>query len=105
MDHSGWIRDRHYFQSVTDRFHLEDFRCGCNLKAAHSTRRENLEEREIAPKALKHTAFLEEPAPEDTRYYHRERFDFRPGQFNPNRLTGKKCRNYFESHESIVGET
>lgn len=64
-------RDRHYFQRVIDLFYFHGrLDCEVNFRATHSTRRCNLEEREIALESVKnHLAFLEEPALEDTHFY------------------------------------
>jgi hypothetical protein len=65
------MRDRHYFQRVIDLFYFHGrLDCEVNFRATHSTRRCNLEEREIALESVKnHLAFLEEPALEDTHFY------------------------------------
>ncbi len=64
-------RDRHYFQRVIDLFYTNGrLDVAVNFRAAHSTRRFNLEEREIALESVKsHLSFLEEPALEDTLFY------------------------------------
>lgn len=64
-------RDRHYFQRVIDLFYTNgQLDVAVNFRAAHSTRRFNLEEREIALESVKsHLSFLEEPALEDTVFY------------------------------------
>jgi hypothetical protein len=64
-------RDRHYFQRVIDLFYFRGkLDCEINFRATQSTRRRNLEEREIALESVKnHLAFLEEPALEDTHFY------------------------------------
>ena len=64
-------RDRHYFQRVIDLFYSNGrLDVAVNFRAAHSTRRSNLEEREIALESVKsHLSFLEEPALEDTLFY------------------------------------
>ncbi len=64
-------RDRHYFQRVIDLFYFHGkLDCEVNFRATQSTRRRNLEEREIALESVKnHLAFLEEPALEDTHFY------------------------------------
>lgn len=70
-------RDRYYFQRVIDLFYFHGrLDCEVNFRATHSTRRRNLEEREIALESVKnHLSFLEEPALEDTHFY-REGFLF-----------------------------
>jgi len=64
-------RDRNYFQRVIDLFYFHGtLDVVVNFRATYSTRRQNLEEREIALESLKtHLSFLEEPALEDTHYY------------------------------------
>jgi WD40 repeat protein len=64
-------RDRHYFQRIIDRFYEKGLLdVAVNFRAAHSTRRENLEEREVALESIRtHLSFLEEPALEDTLFY------------------------------------
>jgi WD40 repeat protein len=64
-------RDRHYFQKVIDFFYNEGkLDIEVNFRARFSTRRLNLEEREVALESVKlHLAFLEEPSLEDTSFY------------------------------------
>ena len=64
-------RDRHYFQKVIDFFYNKgELDVEVNFRANFSTRRLNLEEREVALESVKlHLAFLEEPALEDTSFY------------------------------------
>jgi WD40 repeat protein len=64
-------RDRHYFQKVIDFFYNKgELDVEVNFRANFSTRRLNLEERELALESVKlHLAFLEEPALEDTSFY------------------------------------
>jgi HEAT repeat protein len=64
-------RDRHYFQKVIDFFYSQGkLDIEVNFRARFSTRRLNLEEREVALESVKlHLAFLEEPALEDTPFY------------------------------------
>lgn len=64
-------RDRNYFQRIIDLFYFHGaLDIVVNFRATYSTRRQNLEEREIALESLKtHLSFLEEPALEDTHYY------------------------------------
>ena len=64
-------RDRHYFQKVIDFFYNKgELDVEVNFRANFSTRRLNLEEREMALESVKlHLAFLEEPALEDTSFY------------------------------------
>ena len=64
-------RDRHYFQRIIDIFYLKGrLDVEVNFRATYSTRRANLEEREMALESVKtHLAFLEEPALEDTLFY------------------------------------
>ncbi len=64
-------RDRHYFQRVIDFFYNQGrLDIEVNFRARFSTRRLNLEEREVALESVKlHLAFLEEPALEDTPFY------------------------------------
>jgi hypothetical protein len=64
-------RDRYYFQKVIDFFYLRgELDVEVNFRANFSTRRLNLEEREVAVESVKlHLAFLEEPALEDTFFY------------------------------------
>jgi len=64
-------RDRDYFQRVIDFFYNQgELDVEVNFRADFSTRRLNLEEREIALESVKlHLAFLEDPALEDTSFY------------------------------------
>lgn len=64
-------RDRDYFQRVIDAFYERGvLDLDVTFRAAFSTRRLNLEEREAAMESVKiHLAFLEEPALEDTPFY------------------------------------
>ncbi len=64
-------RDRHYFQKVIDFFYNRgELDVEVNFRANFSTRRLNLEERELALESVKlHLAFLEEPPLEDTAFY------------------------------------
>ena len=64
-------RDKYYFQRIIDFFHIhEKLDVVVNFRATFSTRRFNLEEREIALESVKtHLSFLEEPALEDTFIY------------------------------------
>ncbi|HZX11515.1 MAG TPA: hypothetical protein VFG01_11270, partial [Acidobacteriota bacterium] len=64
-------RDRYYFQRIIDLFHFsENLDVVVNFRANYSTRRKNLEEREIALERIKtHLSFLEEPPLEDTHFY------------------------------------
>jgi hypothetical protein len=64
-------RDRNYFQRVIDLFYFRgELDAVVNLRAAFSSRRRNLEEREVALVSLRnHLSFLEEPVLEDTLFY------------------------------------
>jgi len=64
-------RDKHYFQRIIDILYSQGFLdLVVNFRASHSTRRINLEQREIALESIKnHLSFLEDPALEDTIYY------------------------------------
>jgi hypothetical protein len=64
-------RDKCYFQKVIDLFYIKgELDVEVNFRATPSTRRLNLEEREIALESVKtHLSFLEEPALEDTHLY------------------------------------
>ena len=64
-------RDRDYFQRVIDLFYFRDkLDVEVNFRATLSTRRFNLEERELALESVRtHLSFLEEPALEDTHIY------------------------------------
>jgi hypothetical protein len=64
-------RDWHYFQQVIERFYLKGrLDVVLNFRSAYSTRRANLETREVALESVNsHLAFLEEPALEDTQFY------------------------------------
>jgi adenylate kinase family enzyme len=64
-------RDRHYFQRVIDFFYLHgELDVEVNFRTSFSTKRLNLESREIALESVKlHLGFLEEPALEDTSFY------------------------------------
>ena len=64
-------RDQFYFQKVIDLFYFKgELDVEVNFRATPSTRRLNLEEREIALESVKtHLSFLEEPSLEDTHLY------------------------------------
>jgi len=64
-------RDSLYFQKVIDYFYGKgELDVEVNFRANFSTRRLNLEEREMALESVKtHLAFLEEPTLEDTLFY------------------------------------
>lgn len=64
-------RDSLYFQKVIDYFYARgELDVEVNFRANFSTRRLNLEEREMALESVKtHLAFLEEPTLEDTLFY------------------------------------
>lgn len=64
-------RDGTYFQRVIDLFYIQGvLDIEVNFRATFSTRRTNLEEREVALESIKtHLAFLEEPILEDTKFY------------------------------------
>ncbi len=64
-------RDRYYFQRIIDLFYFRGkLDAVVNFRATFSTRRLNLEEREIALESVKtHLSFLEEPTFEDTLFY------------------------------------
>ena len=64
-------RDSLYFQKVIDYFYFKgELDVEVNFRANFSTRRLNLEEREMALESVKtHLAFLEEPTLEDTLFY------------------------------------
>ena len=64
-------RDSLYFQKVIDYFYVKGaLDVDVNFRANFSTRRLNLEEREMALESVKtHLAFLEEPTLEDTLFY------------------------------------
>jgi WD40 repeat protein len=64
-------RDRYYFQSIIDLLYFnQKLDVVVNFRADYSTRRKNLEEREIALESIKtHLSFLEEPPLEDTHFY------------------------------------
>jgi HEAT repeat protein len=64
-------RDQLYFQRVIDLFYSKgELDVEVNFRATFSTRRLNLETREIALESVKtHLSFLEEPALEDTSFY------------------------------------
>ena len=64
-------RDSLYFQKVIDYFYVKGkLDVEVNFRANFSTRRLNLEEREMALESVKtHLAFLEEPTLEDTLFY------------------------------------
>lgn len=64
-------RDKHYFQRVIDLFDFKaELDVEVNFRATLSTRRLNLEEREMALESVEtHLSFLEEPALEDTLFY------------------------------------
>ncbi len=64
-------RDESYFQRIIELFYFRgELDVEVNFRATHSTRRLNLEEREVAMDSVKtHLAFLQEPALEDTVFY------------------------------------
>lgn len=64
-------RDRHYFERVVDLFYEKgELDLVVNFRTNFSTRRLNLEAREIALESVKlHLSFLEEPTIEDTFFY------------------------------------
>lgn len=64
-------RDKYYFQRIIDLFYFSGkLDVEVNFRATSSTRRTNLEEREIALESVRtHLSFLEEPALEDTHIY------------------------------------
>lgn len=64
-------RDEAYFQRIIDLFYFRGkLDVEVNFRATHSTRRLNLEEREVAIESVKtHLAFLQEPPLEDTVFY------------------------------------
>jgi len=64
-------RDKHYFQRVIDFFYQKGaLDVEVTFRATFSTRRLNLEEREMALESVKtHLSFLEEPILEDTVFY------------------------------------
>ncbi len=65
-------RDRHYFQRVVDLFYERgELDVVVNFRANFSTRRLNLEAREVALESVRlHLSFLEEPSLENTYFYH-----------------------------------
>jgi len=64
-------RDLYYFQRIIDLLHFrEKLDVAVNFRANFSTRRKNLEVREIALESIKsHLSFLEDPPLEDTHFY------------------------------------
>jgi len=64
-------RDQYYFQRIIDLLHFnENLDVVVNFRANFSTRRKNLEEREVALESVKtHLSFLEDPPLEDTHFY------------------------------------
>lgn len=64
-------RDEFYFQRVIDLFYFkEKLDIEVNFRATYSTKRLNLETREMALESVKtHLSFREEPALEDTHFY------------------------------------
>jgi len=64
-------RDRCYFQRLIDLFYFKgNLDVEVNFRATFSTRRLNLEEREMALESVNtHLSFIEEPALEDTQFY------------------------------------
>ncbi len=64
-------RDRHYFERVVDLFYEKgELDLVVSFRTNFSTRRLNLEAREIALESVKlHLSFLEEPNIEDTFFY------------------------------------
>jgi len=64
-------RDQHYFQRVIDLFYFKgELDVEVNFRATLSTKRLNLEEREIALESVEtHLSFVEEPSLEDTHFY------------------------------------
>lgn len=68
-------RDRNYFQRVIDLFYFSGkLDVEVNFRASFASRRQNLEEREVALESMRnHLSFLEEPALEDTLFYRENR--------------------------------
>jgi WD40 repeat protein len=64
-------RDQHYFQKIIDLFYFRgELDVVVNFRSTFSTRRFNLEEREIALESIKtHLSFIEKPSLEDTLFY------------------------------------
>ena len=64
-------RDQCYFQRLIDMFYFKgNLDVEVNFRATFSTRRLNLEEREMALESVKtHLSFIEEPSLEDTQFY------------------------------------
>jgi|Deesub1362A_J573_1020465.scaffolds.fasta_scaffold00563_7 HEAT repeat protein len=95
-------RDKYYFQRVIDLLYFN----GCldivvNFRATLSTRRRNLEIREMALESVKnHLAFLEDPALEDTLYYQEGKillYDL--DNSIPSRLSQAEIRELFASRK------
>lgn len=64
-------RDEYYFQRVIDLFYFKGkLDIEVNFRATYSTKRLNLENREMAMESVKtHLSFTEEPSLEDTHFY------------------------------------
>jgi hypothetical protein len=92
-------RDKHYFQRVIDLFYFKgELDIEVNFRATYSTRRFNLEDREIALESIgTHLAFLEEPALEDTFFYKEDRIHlYDLDNSLPNRLNEKEIQELFQ---------
>lgn len=95
-------RDRHYFQRVIDLFYGRDeLDVEVNFRATLSTRRLNLEQREMALESVEtHLSFLEEPALEDTHLYQEGKvilYDL--DNSIPHRLSSRETRELFEKRK------
>jgi WD40 repeat protein len=101
-------RDRHYFQRIVERFYRKGLLdVVVNFRAAHSTRRENLEEREVALESIKtHLSFLEEPALEDTLFYQEgNTLIYDLDNSSPHRLAREEIQELFQkSHIDHWGD-
>ncbi len=95
-------RDRHYFQRVIDLFYAKDeLDVEVNFRATLSTRRLNLEQREMALESVEtHLSFLEEPALEDTHLYQEGKvilYDL--DNSISSRLSSRETRELFEKRK------
>ncbi len=95
-------RDRYYFQKIVDLFYIKgELDVEVNFRAAFSTRRLNLETREVAIESVKtHLAFLEEPALEDTQFYQEgivTLYDF--DNSISSRLDGQEIKELFDQRK------
>jgi WD40 repeat protein len=95
-------RDQHYFQRVIDLFYFKgELDVEVNFRANLSTRRLNLEQREMALESVEtHLSFIEEPSLEDTHFYQEGivvLYDL--DNSIPSRLNSQEIRELFEKRK------